>query len=29
MGLKTSKHGDLATPLRKAYAGSLAHLAPR
>jgi allantoin racemase len=28
MGLKTSKHGDLAAPLRKTYVGSLAHLAP-
>jgi allantoin racemase len=29
MGLKTSKHGDLAVPLRKRYVGSLAHLAPK
>jgi allantoin racemase len=28
MGLKTSKHGDLAAPLRKPYVGKLAHLAP-
>ncbi len=28
VGLKTSKHGDLAAPLPKRYTGSLAHLAP-
>ena len=28
LGLKTSKHGDLAAPLPKRYVGSLAHLAP-
>jgi allantoin racemase len=28
LGLKTSKHGDLAAPLRKRYVGSLAHLSP-
>ena len=28
LGLKTSKHGDLATPLPKRYTGSLAHLGP-
>jgi allantoin racemase len=29
MGLKTSRHGDLAAPLHKTYVGSLAHLAPK
>ena len=28
LGLKTSKHGDLAAPLPKRYTGSLAHLGP-
>jgi allantoin racemase len=28
MGLKTSKHGDLASPLRKRYVGGLADFAP-
>jgi allantoin racemase len=28
LGLTTSRHGDLAPPLRKHYAGSLAYLAP-
>jgi allantoin racemase len=28
LGLKTSKHGDLASPLRKRYVGGLAHFAP-
>ena len=29
LGLCTSKHGDLALPIRKPYAGDLAYLAPR
>jgi allantoin racemase len=28
LGLKTSKHGDLAPPLRKPYVGRLAHMEP-
>jgi allantoin racemase len=28
LGLGTSKHGDLAWPMPKPYAGSLGHLAP-
>jgi allantoin racemase len=28
LGLGTSKHGDLAWPLPKSYAGHLGHLAP-
>jgi allantoin racemase len=29
LGLGTSKHGDLAAPIKKPYAGDLAYLAPR
>ncbi len=29
LGLKTSRHGDLAAPLPKRYSGIVAHLAPR
>ena len=29
LGLRTSKHGDLALPIRKPYSGDLAYLAPR